>query len=146
MPPIAQQTMYFRVARPTQCLQVACVMRSARRQRFLVMDVLGRGVASFGKTHLAQRVLRGKPCSDHLPCFSVSCFGCWISLILLVVLRLKLCVFFAEPSINKLRTTRIRTRPFRFLWHCVSPNKKAPRHKPQSFINLFRYCNNNECF
>lgn len=56
------------VAGMAESLEVALVMCSTLSKRFDVVDVLRWRVASFGKTHLAERMLGCISCSDNSPC------------------------------------------------------------------------------
>ena len=100
-------------------------MSSALRERFYVVDSLGRCISSFGKADLAERMLCGISLSDERPSLAVA-FSChWITLIFLVAFCLFLCMFLAEPSFSEFRASGIGTRSFRFSWHFVFPIKKA---------------------
>ena len=56
----------------TYSFKVAYVVSSALRERFYVVDSLGRCISSFGKADLAERMLRGISLSDERPCLGAS--------------------------------------------------------------------------
>ena len=108
----------------TQSFKVALVMRSTLSQWFDVVNVFRWRVASFGKTHLAERMLGCVSCSDNSPCRTVA-FPCLrITLILLLASCLCLSMLLAEPAVSEFRASGVRARAFRFLWHCLLQIKK----------------------
>ena len=130
--------------------EVADVVGSALRERFYVVDSLGRCISSLRKADLAERMLGSVCFTDCCPCFSVAfpCLG--ISLVLLVASGFSFGMLLTEPSVGKLRASREGTRSFRSFWHFIFPikkpcnqnggralNEKAPRGIPQSFHSLF---------
>ena len=108
----------------TYSFQVAYVVSSALRERFYVVDSLGRCISSFGKADLAERVLRGISLSDERPCPAVAFSSLWISLVLLVASCFCSCMLLTEPSVSEFRASGVRARAFRFLWHCLLQIKK----------------------
>ena len=123
-PSVADFAMNSGMTGLTYSFQVAYVVSSALRERFYVVDSFCRCISSFGKADLAERMLCGISLSDERPCLSVA-FSCrWISLIFLVASCLFLCMLFAEPSFSEFRASGVRTRTFRFLWHCLLQIKK----------------------
>ena len=136
----------------TYSFEVADVVSSALRERFYVVNCLGRCISSFRKADLAERMLGSVGFTDCCPGFTVAFPGFRISLVLLVASCFSFGMLLAEPSVSESRTSREGAWSFRSSWHFVFPikkpcnrnggrasNEKAPRELPQSlysFISL----------
>ena len=119
-------------------------------QWFDVVNVFRWRVASFGKTHLAERMLGSVGFSNYCPCFTVAFPGLRITLVLLVASCFSSGMLLAEPSVSESRASREGTWSFRSFRHFVFPikkpcnrnggralNEKAPREFLRAFIVRF---------
>ena len=151
-PSVADFTVNSGMTGFTYSFEVADVVSSALRDRFNVVNCLGRCISSFRKADLAERMLGSVGFSDERPRLAVA-FPCLrIPLVLFVASCFCSGMLLTEPSVSKFRASREGTRSFRSFWHFIFPikkpcnqnggralNEKAPREYPQSldsFISL----------
>ena len=107
----------------TYSFKVADVVGSALRERFNVVNCLGWCISSFRKADLAERMLGSVGFTDCCPGFTVAFPGFGIPLILLVASGFSFGMLLTEPSVGKLRASRVGAWSFRSSWHFIFPIK-----------------------